>query len=76
MVPAGFTAEGEYDGLDALTGKQNFAKVLFGAENSALLVGDNFKEFDKRLVKLVYNLPDTLNTLSVFFSKVRNSATQ
>ena len=60
-----------YDGLDALTEKQHFAKVFFGAEISMLLEGDNFKEFDKRLVKLVNNLPDTLNTLSVmFFSKV------
>ena len=62
----GYTAQIlSYDGLNALTQKEHFSKCFFAAEISVLLVGDNLKELYKRLVKLVNNLPDTLNTLSV-----------
>ena len=70
----GFTSQIlSYEGLDSLSEKQHLAKVFFGSEINELLVGDSFKELDKRLIKLTNDLPSTLNKLSIlYFQKYEN----
>ena len=70
----GFTSQIlSYEGLDTLKEKQHLEKVFFGTEINVLLVGDNLKELDKRLVKLTNDLPSSLNKLSIlYFQKYEN----